>query len=81
MRKKLRERSDATLARVTTPGCMVRPADLAAAGVVRSYSGINEWVRKKWLPPPRRLPNGGMYWFGETIADALARRPAEGAAE
>ena len=74
MRKKLRERSNATLADVTTPGRMVGPADLASAGVVRSYSGINEWVRKGWLPIPQRLPNGREYWTGEQIAETVGRR-------
>lgn len=74
MRKKLRDRSDATLADVTAPGVMVSPADLAAAGLVRSYSGINDWVRKGWLPAPHRLPNGRKYWTGEEIAESVTQR-------
>ena len=79
MPKKLRERSDATLADVTQAGKMVRPSDLAAAGVVQSYSTIREWIRKGWLPPPRELPNGYFYWTGEQIAEVLdlcERKPA-----
>ena len=74
MPKKLRERSDATLTDVTTPGRLVSPSDLAAAGVVRSYSGIKDWVAKGWLMKPRQLPNGRLYWLGEEIAAALRRR-------
>ncbi len=71
MPKKLRERSQANLADVTQPGRMVTPSDLAAAGVVRSYSGIRDWVDKGWLPPPHELPNGRKYWTGEQIEEVL----------
>ena len=78
MPKKLRERSDATLADVTQPGRMVTPSDLAAAGVVRSYSSLRDWIRKGWLPPPpRELPNGRQYWTGEQIAESRALNPCE----
>ena len=69
--KKLSERSTATLADITKPGCMVSPSDLASAGIVRSYSGIRDWIDKGWLPPPHELPNGRKFWTGEEIAEAL----------
>ena len=72
MPKKLRERSNATLADVTQPGRMVTPSDLAAAGVVGSYSSIRDWIEKGWLPPPRELPNGRIYWTGDKIAKSRA---------
>jgi hypothetical protein len=74
MPKKLSERSRASLADVTTPGHMVCPADLASAGIIGSYSGIRDWIRKGWIAPPRKLPNGRMYWTGENIVDALRHR-------
>ena len=77
MPKKLRERSSATLADVTQPGKMVTPSDLAAAGLVQSYSSLRDWIRKGWLPPPRKLPNGRQYWTGEQIADSRALNPCE----
>ena len=77
MPKKLRERSTATLADVTQSGRMVTPSDLAAAGVVRSYSSLRDWIRKGWLPPPRELPNGRIYWLGEQIAGSRALAPCE----
>ncbi len=76
MSKKLRERSNATLADVTQPGVMVTPSDLAAAGVVKSYSSLRDWIRKGWLPQPRELPNGRMYWTGEQIAESRALNPS-----
>jgi hypothetical protein len=77
-KKRLCERSDATLGDITNNrGRMVSPSDLAAAGVVGSYSTINVWVDKGWLPEPHRLPNGQKYWMGGEIADALGRRPIE----
>ena len=75
MAKKLRDRSLANLAEVLMPGRMVSPADLASAGIVRSYSGIRDWVRKGWLPEPKELPNGRIYWTGEQIAETVIRRP------
>ncbi len=75
MPKKLRERSNATLADVTQPGRMVTPSDLAAAGVVRSYSSLRDWIKKGWLPAPRELPNGRQYWTGEQIAESRALNP------
>lgn len=74
-RKKLRERSDATLGDILdNPGMMVTPSDLASAGVTGSYSTIKAWVDRGWLPKPYRLPNGQEYWTGGQIADALGRR-------
>ncbi len=75
MPKKLCERSNATLADVTQPGRMVTPSDLAAAGVVRSYSSLRDWIKKGWLPAPRELPNGRQYWTGEQIAESRALNP------
>ncbi len=73
-KKKLSQRSDATLAEILqNPGRMVTPSDLASAGIVRSYSTIGVWVRKKWLPEPHELPNGRKYWLGDEIATALKR--------
>ena len=72
--KKLSERSDATLDDILkNPGRMVTPSDLASARIVRSYSTIGDWVRKKWLPEPHQLPNGRKYWLGNEIAAALKR--------
>ncbi len=74
-RKKLRERSNATLGEIlSSPDRMVTPSDLAASGVVRSYTGQAEWVRKGWLDKPHELPNGRKFWFGHQIADAVRRR-------
>ncbi len=75
MPKKLRERSNATLADVTQPGRMVTPSNLAAAGIVKSYSSLRDWIKKGWLPPPRELPNGRQYWTGEQIAESRALNP------
>ena len=73
-KKKLRERSNATLGEILdNPDRMVTPSDLAASNVVRSYTGITEWVRKGWLPKPHELPNGRKYWLGRDIAQALRR--------
>ncbi len=77
MPKKLRERSNATLADVMQPGRMVTPSDLAAAGIVRSYSSLRDWIRKGWLPPPSELPNGRKYWTGEQIAESRALNPSQ----
>ncbi len=77
MSKKLRERSNATLADVMQPGRMVTPSDLAAAGIVRSYSSLRDWIKKGWLPPPRELPNGRQYWTGEQIAESRALNPCD----
>ena len=77
MPKKLCERSTATLADVTQPGVMVTPSDLAAAGLVRSYSTIRDWIKKGWLPPPHELANGRQYWTGEQIAESRALNPCE----
>jgi hypothetical protein len=77
-RKKLRERSDATLGDILdNPGRIVSPSDLASAGVVGSYSTIKSWVDKGWLPEPHRLPNGQKYWTGGEIGDALGHRPLD----
>ncbi len=78
MATKLSERSNATLADVTTTGRMVTPADLASAGVCRSYTSLQEWTRKGWLPEPHTLPNGRIYWLGEEIAAALSERSGRG---
>ncbi len=73
-KKKLSQRSDATLDDILkNPGRMVTPSDLASARIVRSYSTIGDWVRKKWLPEPHQLPNGRKYWLGDEIAAALER--------
>jgi hypothetical protein len=66
--KRLCERSDATLGDILdNPGRKVSPSDLASAGVVGSYSTINDWIEKGWLPEPYRLPNGQIYWTGGQI--------------
>ena len=74
--KKLSERSNATFADVTTPVRAVSPSDLASAGIIGSYSGINDWIRKGWLPRPIELPNGRKIWTGEVIAEMINRRQA-----
>ena len=73
--KKLSERSDATLGDIlSNPDRKVTPADLASAGIVRSYSTITDWVRKGWLAEPRRLPNGQKFWLGYEVAPVVQRR-------
>ena len=74
-KKKLRERSNATLGDIlSNPDQKVTPSDLAAAGIIGSYSTIIEWERKGWLPEAYRLPNGQKFWFGRQIG----RRPSDG---
>ena len=76
-KKKLRERSNATLGDIlSNPDRKVTPSDLAAAGIIGSYSTISEWLRKGWLPEPHRLPNGQFFWLGCQIAPVV-RQPSE----
>ena len=82
-KKKLSERSDATLGDILkNPERIVTPSDLASAGVVRSYSTIKEWVRRGWLSEPHEFPNGHKFWFGREIVPTVKRGslPPEGEA-
>lgn len=75
-RKPLRERSSLTFGDIERqPDALVGCADLAAAGIVGSYSTIDRWVREGKLDPPIRLPSGQKKWRGSTILRMLGLTP------
>ncbi len=71
-RKPLRERSEMTFGDMErNPDALVGPADLAAAGIVGSYSAIGRQVKDGRLPEPLRLPNGRPTWRAGTIVNVV----------
>lgn len=67
------------------PGQLVFATDLAAAGIIRSYTAMNRAIKAGAIPPPYRLPGGRLAWEARTVlkmigaAATVAEVPSEAA--
>ena len=63
------------------PEALISARDLAALGLVCSYSGIGRWIERRWLPDPIILPNGRRAWKAGEIAAIYDRKGGHAASD